>query len=334
MSVSRAGSPTRRRIVALSTLVGLLLLAAMLGGSRVLAFIPESDRTMKAIAEVNRVSGRTQALQLDLTMRIGDREPIAQGELIIHPSGLARLELRGYGGRVDRYLLSGAELLGAKDGERLDRPQPMLQPLFLLQASSGGTLRAALETFGVQSQWIGLAPCGDLDCFVIGDPRLAAPPPGVVALREAEARAMLDDPLADLPEDEDEGEDGDEEGPRLSRVPFFGPDLALPEDGRIPRIWVDTQDLQLRRIDRASGVFVILGPIVSFEKLQLPAWFEIHEPGKPAPFRFEVDRAVQVNAPPKAFSRKWLLPPPEDPPALPGAPASGSMPPAPGAMTP
>jgi hypothetical protein len=87
---------------------------------------------------------------------------------------------------------------------------------------------------------------------------------------------------------------------------------ALP-----PRLWVDTQGLEVRRIDRASGVFVILGPMASFGRLVVPAWFEIHEPDA-EPVRFEIERAVQVNAPPQAFSRKWLMTPVE-PPASPDA---------------
>ncbi|MAG30743.1 MAG: hypothetical protein CL908_07630 [Deltaproteobacteria bacterium] len=272
---------------------------------------------MKAIAGVNRASGRTTAMQLELTMRIGDRDRVAKGELISHPSGLARLELRGFGGRIDRYLLSGAELLGAKDGESLERPQPMLQPLFLLQPSSEETLRAALETFGVESQWIGLAPCGDLDCFVIGDPRLAP----------AEPEPLPEDPLAGF-ETASGGPPPIDAVGRVVEVDageerLAGPRLAMPGTARIPRLWVDTQDLQVRRIDRANGVFVIFGPVTAFERLMVPAWFEIYEPGKPSPIRFEVDRAVQVNAPPTAFSRRWLLAPPVPAPS-PGA-ASGPV---------
>ena len=90
---------------------------------------------------------------------------------------------------------------------------------------------------------------------------------------------------------------------------------------------MDAQELQVRRIDRKSGVFVVFGPMVNFEKVKVPAWFEIHEPGAPT-IRFDVNRAVQVNAPPQAFSRKWLLAP-ADPPA-PSAPSAseGSRPPA------
>ena len=160
------------------------------------AFIPPVERTMKAVAKVNRASGRTQALQFDLTMRVGERPPVAEGQLITHPSGLARLELRGFNGRVDRYLLSGRELLGAKNGERINRPQPLLQPLFFLQPSSEATLRAALESFDVLSDSIGLAPCGEQDCFVIGDPRLAAPLPQLLSASELEGSEVIEDPLA------------------------------------------------------------------------------------------------------------------------------------------
>jgi len=75
-----------------------------------------------------------------------------------------------------------------------------------------------------------------------------------------------------------------------------------------------------RRIDRADGVFMIVGPMVAFEKLRVPAWLEIHEP-EAEPIRFEIDSAVAVNAPPKAFSRTWLTTPVE-PEARGGAAAS------------
>jgi hypothetical protein len=79
---------------------------------------------------------------------------------------------------------------------------------------------------------------------------------------------------------------------------------------KLARVWVDTQDLQVRRIDRPSGVFTIFGPVVSFDKLMVPSWFEIHAPDA-EPIRFEIHRAVSVNAPPKAFSQTWLLTPPD-----------------------
>lgn len=311
------GNERVSRGILFALVTGLLALASIAH-----AFIPEADRTIREIAKVNRSSGRSQAIQLELTMRVGQRDPVARGQLITHPSGLARLELRGFNGRIDRYLLSGRELAGAKDGFRIDRPQPLLQPLFFLQPSTSSTLETALETFDVMSDVIGLATCGDQDCFVIGDPRLAAPLPQ----RDAdyfvlEGDGVLHDPL---------GPDADEYalaadtlvGPDGRRVfgggeeSLDGPELSVPEDTLLPRLWVDTEDLQVRRIDRANGVFTIFGPVVSFDRLMIPAWFEIHEPGA-EPIRFEIDRAVQVNAPPQAFSRKWLLAPVGDPP--PGA---------------
>ena len=205
---------------------------------------------MEEIAKVNRASGRTQALQLKLTMSVGEGGPIAAAELISHPSGLARLEIRGYRGRVDRYLLSGSELLAAKDGRPLERPQPMLQPFFLLQPSTEATLRAALEAFGVQSEWIGLAPCGEQDCFVIGDPRLAAPLPTAPIEPAGGELDVLDDPLSNRSVDagpvrdsSEEGDDaaGEHEFPNESGVgePLIGPSLSLPTSDAIARLWVD-----------------------------------------------------------------------------------------------
>lgn len=319
------------------SLAAVLLAAGLLvPAPPVAAFIPYPDRTLQAIAAVNRASGRSEALRLEVSMRFGERPPVARGELIIHPSGLARLELRGVNGRVDRYLLSGRELLGTTNGQPLARPGPLLQPLFFLQPSSGVTLRSALHSFDVLSDAIGLATCGEQDCFVIGDPRLAAPLPGAEAEAEQDAGVGPADALGDPLAEPVEGLDADAVDPgAMEADPSFasdlglapaeqlaGPELVIAEDALLPRLWVDTQDLQVRRIDRANGVFTIFGPIVAFEKLQLPAWFEIHEPGAESPIRFEVDRAVQVNAPATAFSRKWLMAPIESPSA--GAPPAGA----------
>jgi hypothetical protein len=271
------------------------------------AFVPKPDRALTAIAQANLSSGRTQAIQLDLVMRIGEREAIATGQLVSHPSGLARLELRGNGGRVDRYLLSGPELLAAKDGEPLENPQPMLQPIFLLQPSSQETLRVALETFGVDSRYIGLAPCGDLDCYVLGDPALAAPAVRALPASEGDATA-----------------DGPSEARGMLEIAPIG------TTGRpVARLWVDTETLQVQRIDRVSGESMQLGPLVRFERLMVPAWIEIQAPGEPT-IHFDVKRAVRVNATPQAFNSRWLYGPidPADPAPSPGAPGAPSRVPA------
>lgn len=324
-----AGGLARALLAAIAGLV------TILSGPTSQAFIPQADRTLAAIAAVNRAAGRTQALQLDLRMRIGHREPVAEGELVTHPTGLARLELRGYGGRIERYLLSGRELMATRNGEWIEQPRPLLQPLFLLQPSSETTLRAALETFGVISDAIGLAPCGDDDCFVIGDPRIAAPLPGAPLPRDETGVLddALDDPLAGTSTSIEGGGSEAAEPPPLMgpivdlRGVLGGSDRradAIPVEALPPRLWVDTRGLEVRRIDRASGVFVIVGPTASFGRLAVPAWFEIHEPDA-EPVRFDVERAVPVNAPPQAFSRKWLMTPVE-PPASPDATPDGRPP--------
>lgn len=262
-----------------------MLGAALLAGLPARAVIPTAERTLKAIAQVNRSSGRTKSLQLELTMRVGGESIVATGELVSHPSGLARLELRGEG-RVDRYLLSGVELEGTTNGQPQMQPRGFLQPFFLIQPSSASTLRSALDTFGIESGAIGLSPCGELDCFVIGDPRLAAP---LAAANET-----------------DSGQD--------ARLAFGGVGLAQ----QLPRFWVGMEDLQVRRVDRGNGDFVVYGPVRSFGKIKVPEWFEIHEANASSPVRFEVERAVQVNAPATAFNRSWLSAA-----EVPGGPASG-----------
>ncbi|MFO0689479.1 MAG: hypothetical protein U0900_12300 [Myxococcota bacterium] len=313
------------RAAAAAGLVALLLVDAL----PVRAFVPKPDRALAAIAQANLTSGRTQAIQLDLVMRIGDRASLATGQLVSHPSGLARLELRGAGGRVDRYLLSGPELLAAQDGEALANPQPLLQPVFLLQPSSQETLRVALESFGVDSRLIGVAPCGELDCYVFGDPALAAPTvhrlPADGAAPDGAGDASGDgmDPADDLARDA--------ESDRLGRVELEPP----REPGRpVARLWVDTETLQIQRIDRASGESLQVGPLVRFERLMVPAWLEIEVPGEPT-IHFDVKRAVRVNATPQAFNPSWLTSPidPADPTATggsaPALAAPAAVPPSP-----
>ncbi len=270
-----------------------VLFAVIISALLAEAVIPPVGRTLRAIAAVNRASDRTQALQLEMKLRIGDEPPIASAVLISHPSGLARLEIRGFEGRVDRYLLIGNELAATRNGEPVLRPRPVLQPYFLLQPGSEATLRTALEAFGVRTESIGLAPCGDLDCFVIGDPRLEAPLP---------------------PPEIDAGNDGLEDlglDAQSGRSRFRSADKGVEMDanvveGRLARLWVDVQELQVQRIDRSNGVFVRFGPVASFASIKVPAWYEIHDPDENFPMRFEVERAVHVNAPPKAFNRSWL----------------------------
>ncbi|MBK7949667.1 MAG: hypothetical protein IPK00_13215 [Deltaproteobacteria bacterium] len=319
-----SGSARAAAAIGLAALIGLDAAPAR-------AFVPKPDRALAAIAQANLSSGRTQAIQLDLVMRIGEQASLATGQLVSHPSGLARLELRGSGGRVDRYLLSGPELLAAKDGEALANPQPMLQPIFLLQPSSQETLRVALESFGVDSRFIGVAPCGELDCYVFGDPALAAP-----AIHRLPSDASAADPGAgaDAAHGLDAAAAGEldpaDERARNAVIGRRGTLEIEPtiEPGRpIARLWVDTETLQIQRIDRDSGESLQLGPIVRFERLMVPAWLEIERPGEPT-IHFDVKRAVRVNATPQAFNPSWLYSPidPADPTSAGGSPPALASP--------
>ncbi len=306
-AAGRADSGVRARRLAKGHFLASALALALAGTAGLApreagAFVPKPDRALAGVAQANASSGRTQAFQLDLVLRIGDREAIATGQLVSHPSGLARLELRGGSGRVDRYLLSGSELLAAKDGEPLPDPQPMLQPIFLLQPSSLETLRVALTSFGIDSRWIGVAPCGELDCYVFGDPELAAP-----ELR----RTAVSDEGDRVDSGVGESAGSDEPDAVSDELAFASP---FAETGPVARLWVDIESLQIQRIDRASGETLQLGPLVRFERLMVPAWLEIQEAGQ-EPIHFDVQRAIRVNANPQAFNPAWLDAPtdPQDP---------------------
>jgi hypothetical protein len=132
------------------------------------AVIPNSDRIANTVALTNRASGRAVPVLVDVTLTIGGNEPLASGVLASHPTGLARLELRSAKGFVERHLLQGNAHTASRDGEMLTNPRPFLPPLFLLQATSGAALRAALTSFGVASVQSTLGKVGERDCYVLG----------------------------------------------------------------------------------------------------------------------------------------------------------------------
>ena len=147
----------------------LLGLAAAAG-----AAIPEAQRIADAAARANQKAGRSEPIILDVSLRIGDRDPLATGVLASHPTGLARLELRSHQGFVERHLLQGSEYTASRDGELLAAPRPFLPPIFLLQAGSGAALRAALESFGVAAGDVALGLADERDCYVLGGRAIGA----------------------------------------------------------------------------------------------------------------------------------------------------------------
>ena len=156
------------RLVAVSAIA--LLLAGAAG-----AVVPAPEKIARAIARANAVSGRSEPLLLDVRLRIDGGEPSAEGELAVHPSGLARLELRSRWGFVERHLLQSNDYQASRNGEMLTDPHPFLPPLFLLQAGSGEALSAALASFGVAEQQVVLGRLGSHDCYVIGGRLIGRP---------------------------------------------------------------------------------------------------------------------------------------------------------------
>ena len=312
---SSSGARSRRSAV-VALLVGVL--AVSLLATHASAVIPNAGRVAAAAVKKNKAAGRTQALRLEVVMRDAEGEPIGRGSLVTHPSGLARLELRGAYGLIERHILQGAEHLAARNGERLESPQAFLPPLFLLQTDSLLALQAGLGGLGADAGSIGLSGCGDSDCYVIGDPRRVAPEfkapipqlpteeelPVIKELLDGEpfiaATIEVADPLLEL-------ETGD---PLLLEGPFAS-------------LWVDIVTYETKRIDLRSGVVVWLGPSRAFERVQMPAWFRLDEPGR-SEILFDVLEVAPVNAPAAAFSKTWLYAPVASPSA--GGEAPGAAP--------
>jgi len=295
------------------------------------AFVPAPERLAGAVADTNKASGRHEAIKLELSMTLGDRADVASGELVSHPTGLARLELRGAGGLVERHLLRGPERLATRNGERLDDARFFLPPVFLLQAGNGATLRAGLESFGVAVDLVGLAPCGDLDCYVLGDPVRAVPRPPYPPIRGVE-----DGEADETTHDIDGGETTEAED-LAARIQFTGGGTLLDERAEAeraelvatqssqaapyPTLWIDLESYEIRRLGSRGGVRVTFGPEAVFDDLRVPSWIRIEEPGR-NPVMFNVERAAKVNAPASAFDEEWLDAPviPASDPAAPVAP--------------
>ncbi len=292
------------------------------------AFVPAPERLADAIADTNRAAGRQESMKLEVSMGIGDRVDIGQGEIVSHPTGLARLELRGSGGLVERHLLRGTERLATRNGDRIDDARFFLPPVFLLQAQSGATLRAALESFGIAVDLVGLAPCGDLDCYVLGDPARAVPRPPYPPIRGLEAGEAGHEDAARADGSDDElaarirfsgGGTLLDEREAAERTQFELVDLSAGMPIGVGTLWIDLESYDIRRLGSRGGVRVTFGPAAVFGDLRVPSWIRIEEPGK-LPVKFNVLRATQVNAPASAFDEEWLDAP-VIPRSQPGAPA-------------
>lgn len=239
---------------ALAVAVGV---AALVGGAagRAAASIPRADRIANTVALTNRAAGRDVAVLIDVTLTIGGGEPVAHGVLASHPTGLARLELRSAMGFVERHLLQGKSHTASRDGELLASPRPFLPPLFLLQATSGAALRAALDSFGVAPDANALGRVGEHDCYVLG---------GRLPYRERFAADGSERLLASLWVDIDSYEVVQIDGPDGVRY-RFGPSADFAGI-RLPR-WIEidsptepTARLQVDRVAPANAPAAAFGP--------------------------------------------------------------------------
>jgi hypothetical protein len=247
--------------VALVAASALLALAAE-------AFIPRAERVIEAAAQRNLQAGRAQPLQVELVLRIEDSTPLGTGVLVTHPAGLARLELKSQGGAVERHILQGSEHFAMRDGVRVSEPRSFLPPLFLLQAGTDQDLRAGLERLGADPEAIRLAPCGEGDCFVVGNPS-AAPPrfvPPVPEISE-ELLAALTEALGEPPP-----QDG----------------FALPGEGEPPEEVPPPEPIELVVEVNAPGVLPVLGDEADPSALVEAA--EVAEEGPWATIWIDVER--------------------------------------------
>jgi hypothetical protein len=275
----------------------LAALLLSLSGMSAFALVPQAERVAGAMAESNAAAGRAQALRIELNMRIGDGPPVARGELVTHPTGMARLELRGAGDLVEKHILQGSRHLAGRNGERLDEPRAFLPPLFLLQIDSAVSLTAALEEFRIRADLVGLAPCEEHDCYVVGDPARVAPP-----------------------QVDEEGNRGQDPGGMGVSSAVGGGETALLDDRvlafpsqRPATLWIDMEGFDVRRMRLDDGVRVLFGPYVMFERVRVPSWLQVEE--ERGSVRFEVVDVTPVNAPASAFGEDWLLAPSTTPPS-------------------
>jgi hypothetical protein len=280
------------------------------------SFIPQAERVEKATAEANKASGRAQALQLELTLRVAEREPTGTGVLVSHPTGLARLELRNVQGWIERHLLLGTDHTASRDGTEIESPRAFLPPVFLLQGDSTLALRSAMTSFGLDVEAIALAPCGEKVCYIVGDPaRVPPPPPPSEEELEALAKAGMGAAEASgdlrparglrLPAGEDEEASAASE-PGETAVD----DASRGDSVHPPAIWIETEHFEIVRVDSRDGVTVELGPVILFGDVRFPSWLTVQEPGRDI-VRLDFLQVVPVNAPAAVFKRSWLLRSPE-----------------------
>ncbi len=159
-----------RRRTALAAAAARLAAAALLAAaSPALARIPEAETVARAAADASRAQGRTKPFRLGVSVRPAlDAPPIARGELLVDPTGSARIELRHEEGFVERQLRRAGGLAASRDGAPLEDAHPLVPPFWLVQTGTGGELLARAGELGAAPGAVALAYDGPRDCYVVG----------------------------------------------------------------------------------------------------------------------------------------------------------------------
>lgn len=168
--------PSRKLVSLIVLILGLVCFGAAPIAS---AYIPKASKIRSAVAGVNQRSARSTGLRLQVALFSGAVDEagaaasdaktlLAKGELATHPSGLARLELRGTQNQIERHLMRGAEYLASRNGVVLSDPRPLLFPAFLLQAGDANSLANLFAALGGVNEEVALGLLDDRDCYVLG----------------------------------------------------------------------------------------------------------------------------------------------------------------------
>jgi hypothetical protein len=148
-------------------LAALTLAFALAGGAE--ARIPAPETVARAAADTSRAQARNKPYRFDVAVRTNlSAAPIARGELLVAPSGSARIELRHEEGFSERQLRRASGLSATRGGVALDDAHPLAPPFWALQAATGGELLTHLGELGGSPAQIALGYDGARDCYVLG----------------------------------------------------------------------------------------------------------------------------------------------------------------------
>lgn len=172
MTFVRSGPGPRARWRSPALVASLLVLLLWAEGAG--AWVPSAGVVASQLARANRAAGRSHSLVLSVALRDGRDRVVARGELRSDPAGMARLEIEGGSGRVERHLVRGGEHLAASGGTLLAQPAPYLPPLFFLQAGSATPVLSSLASLGGSSETVLGRHEGEV-CWVLGGRDLAPP---------------------------------------------------------------------------------------------------------------------------------------------------------------